>query len=46
VKAAFGEMGEELMLASTCCDSAKLVESGFQFGYGELESSLRHLLGR
>lgn len=46
VKAAFGEMGEELMLASTCCDSSKLVESGFQFGYGDLESSLRHLLGR
>ena len=46
VKAAFGEMGEELMLASTRCDSAKLGESGFQFGYGNLEASLRHLLGR
>jgi len=46
VKTAFGEMGEELMLASTRCDSAKLVDSGFQFGYEDLESSLRHLLGR
>ena len=46
VKTAFGEMGEELMLASTRCDSAKLIDSGFQFGYEDLESSLRHLLGR
>lgn len=46
VKAAFGEMGEELMLASTRCDSAKLVESGFEFSYENLEQALRHQLGR
>jgi uncharacterized protein (TIGR01777 family) len=46
VKAAFGEMGEELMLAGTRCDSSRLVNSGFEFAYPTLEPALRHLLGR
>ena len=46
VKAAFGEMGEELMLAGTRCDSSRLVKSGFEFAYPTLEPALRHLLGR
>ena len=46
VRAAFGEMGEELMLGSTRCDCSRLTESGFEFSYPSLESALRHVLGR
>jgi uncharacterized protein len=46
VRMAFGEMGEELMLASTRCDSSRLVDSGFEFAYPTLEPALRHVLGR
>lgn len=46
VKAVFGEMGEELMLASTRCDAGRLVDSGFEFAYPSLEGALRHVLGR
>ena len=44
-KAVFGEMGEELLLASTRVRSQKLVDSGFTFTHptlsGALEAALR-----
>lgn len=44
VKTIFGEMGKELLLASTRVDSKKLIDSGYQFQFAELEPALRHLL--
>ena len=43
---AFGEMADELLLASTRVESAKLISSNFQFQFPELEDGLRHVLGR
>jgi uncharacterized protein (TIGR01777 family) len=45
-KLALGEMAEELLLASQRLDVSKLLDSGYQFRYPELESALRHLLGK
>lgn len=39
-----GEMGREALLASFRVRPAKLLASGFQFQFPELESALRHLL--
>jgi len=44
VRLAFGEMGEELLLASTRMESARLLSAGYQFRFPELEGALRHLL--
>lgn len=41
VKLIFGEMGEELLLASQKCVPEKLQESGYQFKYSQLEDSLQ-----
>jgi uncharacterized protein (TIGR01777 family) len=46
VRLAFGEMGEELLLASTRIEPARLLSAGYQFRFPELEGALRHLLGR
>ena len=46
VKLALGEMGSELLLASTKTVSNKLQESGYEFTFPELEPAFRHLLGR
>ena len=46
VRLALGEMGEELLLASSRVAPTKLQASGFDFAYPELEPALRHLLGR
>ena len=46
VKLAFGEMGEELLLASTRVQPKRLQESGYPFRFPELEGALRHTLGR
>ncbi len=46
VKLALGEMGEELLLASSRVAPTKLQDSGFDFACPELEPALRHLLGR
>jgi uncharacterized protein (TIGR01777 family) len=46
VKLAFGEMGEELLLGSTRVDPHRLTQSGYQFRFPELETALRHLLGK
>jgi uncharacterized protein (TIGR01777 family) len=43
---AFGEMSNELFLASTRVIPSKLLETGFQFRHMELESALRELLGK
>jgi len=43
---AFGEMADELLLASTRVEPAKLISSNFQFQFPELEDGLRHVLGR
>jgi uncharacterized protein (TIGR01777 family) len=42
----FGEMGEALLLASARLEPARLLSSGFEFQYPELEAALRHTLHR
>jgi len=42
----FGEMAEEMLLASTRVEPARLLETGFRFQYADLERALRHTLGR
>ncbi|MSR47337.1 MAG: TIGR01777 family protein [Planctomycetes bacterium] len=42
---AFGEMADELLLASQRVRPSKLEQTGFRFGWPELEGALRHLLG-
>jgi hypothetical protein len=44
VKLAFGEMGEELLLASQKVEPVKLISSGYPFRYRELRASLEALL--
>jgi uncharacterized protein (TIGR01777 family) len=41
-----GQVADELLLASARVEPAKLKETGYEFRYPELESALRHLLGR
>ena len=41
---AFGQMADELLLASQRVEPAKLLAGGYQFGFPDLESALRHLL--
>jgi len=43
---AFGEMADELLLASTRVEPAKLNSSDFQFQLTQLEGALRHVLRR
>ncbi|MFQ5639498.1 MAG: TIGR01777 family oxidoreductase [bacterium] len=45
-RAALGEMADELLLASTRVQSAKLNASGYAFRYSNLEEALRHVLGK
>jgi uncharacterized protein (TIGR01777 family) len=42
----FGEMADELLLASTRVQPTKLLASGYQFRYPELEAALQHVLAR
>ena len=44
-KLAFGEMGDELLLASTRVVPQRLQESGYQFRCPTLDGALRHVLG-
>ena len=44
VKAVFGEMGEELLLASQKVEPNKLISSGYPFRRRDLKESLEHLL--
>lgn len=46
VKAAFGEMGEALVLNGARVLPTKLQQAGFEFFWPDLESALRHVLGR
>jgi len=46
VKLIFGEMGEELLLASQRVQAARLTASGYRFLHPQLEGALRALLGK
>jgi uncharacterized protein (TIGR01777 family) len=46
IRLAFGEMGEELLLASARVAPRRLLGSGFAYAHPELEPALRALLGR
>ncbi len=41
----FGEMGNELLLASQRVYPKKLLDAGYQFKYSNLSSSMQHVLG-
>jgi uncharacterized protein len=43
---AFGEMADELLLASTRVVPHRLEETGYKFRHPDLEAALRHVLGR
>ena len=43
---AFGEMADEMLLSSARVLPAKLQSAGFTFQFPELESALRHVLGK
>ena len=45
-RAAFGELADELLLGSQRVAPERLVASGFEFAFPELEGALRHVLGR
>lgn len=45
VKLLFGQMGRELLLASTNVTPKKLLDAGFKFKYEQLEMSLKQQLG-
>ena len=41
-----GEMADSLLLTSVRVEPAKLIDSGYRFRHADLESALRHMLGR
>ena len=43
---AFGEMADALLLSSTRVTPKRLLDSRYQFRYPDLESALKHLLGK
>jgi uncharacterized protein (TIGR01777 family) len=43
---AFGEMANELLMASTRVVPRALIDSNYQYLYSDLEGALRHLLGK
>lgn len=45
VRALFGQMGEEVLLAGTRVEPRKLADTNYPFRYPYLEQALRHLLG-
>ncbi len=46
VRLLFGEMADAAMLVSQRVEPTRLLDSGYQFRYPELEGALRHLLGK
>ena len=44
VRLAFGEMGDEALLSSTRVEPARLLATGYEFQYPDLEGALQHLL--
>lgn len=45
IKAAFGELAQELLLVSQRAEPARLTEAGFSFAYPAIDETLRHELG-
>lgn len=45
VRLLFGEMGEELLLASARVEPARLLSTGYRFRYPQIHDALRHALG-
>lgn len=43
---AFGEVADELLLASQRVEPVRLLASGYRFRFSDLEAALRHLLGK
>jgi uncharacterized protein (TIGR01777 family) len=46
VRLMFGEMGQELLLASQRAQPARLTAAGFRFEFSDLEPALRHVLDK
>ena len=46
VRTMFGEMGQELLLAGQRVLPRRLTAHGYPFQYSDLESTLRHQLGK
>ncbi|MEE3090019.1 MAG: DUF1731 domain-containing protein, partial [Candidatus Thermoplasmatota archaeon] len=46
VRIMFGEMGQELILEGQHVEPRRLQDLGFRFEHPELESCLRHTLGK
>ena len=46
IRLAFGQMGEEILLSSTRVTPGFLEKTGYRFRHPDLESALRHLLGK
>jgi hypothetical protein len=45
-RVAFGQMADELLLASLRVEPEKLLASGYRYRFPELEGALRHMLGK
>jgi uncharacterized protein (TIGR01777 family) len=45
-RALFGEMADALMLSSTRVEPERLINSGYEFQFPELDGALRHMLGK
>ena len=46
LRLALGRMADELLLSSTRAEPRKLLDSGYRFHYPDLETTLRHALGK
>ncbi len=46
IETVFGEMGRETILSSTRVQPSILTETGYSFRHPDLETALRHLLGK
>ena len=46
LKTFLGEFGDVLALSSIKADSSKLIDSGYEFRFEDLEECFRHLLGK
>jgi hypothetical protein len=46
IRLGFGEMADELLLASTRVEPRRLLATGYEFRYPTLEEALRWMLGR
>jgi hypothetical protein len=45
-RAAFGQMGQELLLSGQRVEPARLLESGYTFQFPQLDAALRHMLAK